>query len=264
MISLIKILPNTPYESINQMLNEFAATYDSTAKWLNGNQGVVGVGIFLVTLILGWASGIFSGLRRRPKFRITLIPGPTFCCTFRTGGERHGMPVHRTGIALYLAVANTGSAASSITSISVAYHWHLRPFSLLWVRYRLGWFWLHDQTAIIHDFQAEIGDSIKVYPFLVQGSYLLRTEACTFLEPGRATNGVVYFEQTDSWGGCFPSPNNGRVKIKILIRDVFGGTHKAKFKIPEVSMEEARKYNPSFGKTLADLRNERLPHDERV
>jgi hypothetical protein len=80
----------------------------------------------------------------------------------------------------------------------------------------------------------------------------------------RGTNGVVYFEQTNSWGGCFPSPSNGQVKIKVLIRDVFGRAHKAKFKISAVSMKEARKYNPSFGKTFAELRNERLPHDERA
>jgi hypothetical protein len=246
------------------MLEHLSALYGTMAKWLNENQGVAGVGIFLITLLLGWGSGIFSALRRRPKFRITFIAGPTFCCTFPTGGECDGTPIHRTGIALYLAIANIGSAASSLESISVAYHWHLRPLSVLWLRYRIGWFWLHSQTAIVHDFQARIGENVKIYPFLTQRSILSGADPSTFLEPGRATNGVVYFEQSDSWGGCFPSPTDGQVKIKVGIRDVFGRMHKAKFRIPAVSMEDARRYNPSFGKTFAELRNETLPHDERI
>src|ERR1700722_7724874 len=148
------------------MLGSFQPTYSAVAKWLNDNQGVTAIGLFLVTLVLGWLSGIFSALRRRPKFQISLIAGSTFCCSFPTGAKRGGDPVPRTGIALYLAVANVGSAASSIENISVAYHWHVRPFSVLWLRYRLGWFWIRDQTAVIHDFQVKIGENIKFYPFL--------------------------------------------------------------------------------------------------
>jgi hypothetical protein len=246
------------------MLEQATAIYAATAKWLNDNQGVAGVGVFLVTLLLGWGSGIFSALRRRPKFRITFIRAPTFCCTFPTGSEKEGVALHRTGIAIYLSVANIGSAASSLESISVGYHWHLLRFSRLWLQYGIGWFWLHNQTIVVHDFQAKIGENIKVYPFLIQRSVLLSTDSSTFLEPGRSTNGVVYFEQSDSWGGCFPSPKNGRVSLKVSIRDVFGRAHKAKFEVPTVSMEEARKYNPSFGKTFAELRNETLPHDRCI
>lgn len=246
------------------MLDSLAATYLATAKWLNDNQGVAGVGVFIVTLLLGWASGIFAALRRRPKFRISHIQGPTFCCTFPTGAEHDGQPVHRTGIALYLAVANVGSAASSLNNISVGYHWHIRPFSLLWLRYRVGRFWLHNQIAAIHDFQAKIGENIKVYPFLTQRSIISGADPSTFLEPGKSTNGVIYFEQSDSWGSCYPAPSRQGVSVKVEIRDVFGRAHTAKFKIPFVSIQEALKYNPSFGQTLAELRNETLPHDKNI
>lgn len=246
------------------MLELLGNTYISTAKWLNDNQGVVGVGVFIVTLLLGWASGIFAALRRRPNFRISHIQGPTFCCTFPTGAEHHGQLVHRTGIALYLNVANVGSAASSIKNISVGYHWHLRSFSALRLRYGVGWYWLHNQIAVIHDFQSNIGENIKIYPFLIQRSIISGTEPSTFLEPGRSTNGVIYFEQSDSWGGCFPTSNKKGVSVKVQIRDVFGHAHTAKFKIPFLSIEEARKYNPSFGKTIAELRNETLPHDQNI
>lgn len=231
------------------------------AKWSNDNQGVVTIAVFLTTLGLGWASGIFSALRRKPKFRIDVIPGPTFCCTYVTGEKYGAYDVHRTGIALYLKIANVGTAPSSIEDISVGYHWHLKPFSVAWLKNTIGWFWLHQQTAALADFQAMIGGNIKVYPFLTQRSILADSKAETYLDVGRSSNGVIYFEQSDSWGGRFPSSRNGTIRLKVRIQDVFGRSHYAKFQIPSVSLDEARKYNPSFGKTLAELRGQELPFD---
>lgn len=243
------------------MIENIASNYVVLAKWLNENQGVLGVGVFLATLAFGWASGIFAALRQKPRFKVRVIDGPTFACTFPTGTKRDGHAIHRTGIALYLAVANVGSAASSIENIAVGYHWNLPPFTLLWVRYGLGWFWLRNQVAVIHDFQAEIGENIKVYPFLIQRSHLSGRTPSTYLQPGQHENGVVYFEQTDSWGACFPASHEGFAKIKVAITDVFGRAHTARFKVRVVDLAEARRYNPSFGKTLAELRRETLPHD---
>lgn len=243
------------------MLELATTTYQATAKWLNDNQGVAGAAIFIATLLFGWLSGIFSALRRKPKFKVQLIQGPTFCCTYPTGAIEGEFKVHRTGIALYLAVSNVGSAPSSIESVAVGYHCHIRPFSRAWLKYRVGWLWLTDQIAAIHDFQANIGDNIKFYPFLIQRSTLSGHSADTYLQPGQSANGVVYFEQSDSWGGFFPSPTAKGVRVKVALRDTFGTRHTSKFHIPAVAMNEARKYNPSFGKTLAELRNETLPHD---
>lgn len=236
-------------------------TYEAAAKWLNENRGVVGLALFIATLAFGWLSGIFAALRRRPKFKLRLIPGPTFCCTYSTGEVHKDYPVHRTAFALYLSVANVGSAASSIESVAVGYHCHLRPVSWQWVRFTLGWLWLRDQTAATHDFQAKIGENVKIYPFLTQSSILSAKTTRAFLLPGESTNGVVYFEQSDSWGGFFPLPGPKGVRIKVELRDTFGGSHFAKFKVDAVSLEHARSYNPSFGKTLAELRNQPLPHD---
>lgn len=243
------------------MLEPLLAAYAVSARWLNDNQGVAGLGIFLVTLLLGWISGIFSALRHKPKLSISCIEGPTFCCTFPVGAEHNGYEVHRTGLALYLHVVNVGTAATSLEGISVGYHWHLRPFSRLWLKYVIGWHWLHNQMIIGTDFQVRIGDNIKFYPFLVQRSAVFGDSSPTYLESGRSTNGVVYFEQEDSWGGCFPSAKQGRVLVQVAIRDVYGRSHTVKLKIPSVTMEQARKFNPSFGQTFADLRNEKLPHD---
>lgn len=146
-------------------LNEI---YTQLSAWLNGNQGVVGVAIFIATGVFGWASGIFSALRKRPKFKLSLIDGPTFCCTYATGKMHGEHEAHRTGIALYLSVSNIGSSPSSIASVSIGYHWHLRPFSTQWLKYSAGWFWLRDQSVALDDFQVKIGGNIKVYPFLTQ------------------------------------------------------------------------------------------------
>lgn len=246
------------------MLTALNDIYAHASKWSNENQGVVSLAIFAATILFGWASGIFSALRRQPKFKITLIDGPTFCCTYPVGKTHGDFAVHRTGIALYLAVTNVGSAPSSIESISVGYHWHLMPFSLRWLQYTVGWFWLNHQTTALADFQAKIGESIKVYPFLTQKSFLSPATVTTYLEVGRSTNGVAYFEQPDSWGGCFPTVRGAQVRIRVRIRDAFGTSHTAKFRVPSVSLEGARKYNPEFGKTLAELNGERLPHDESI
>ena len=233
----------------------------STIKWLNDNQGVLNVIIFIVTIGLGWASGIFHTLRQKPKMKINLLHGPTFCCTYLIG-ENHGKyDIHRTGVALYLHIANIGSAPSSIERVSIGYHWNITPFSIQWLKYRIGWFWLHDQTAALMDFQSNIGENLKIYPFLTQKSFLSGESAETFLEVGRSTNGVVYFEQSDSWGACFPVVRKTNVKLRIRITDVFGNKHQATFKVPAISFEEARNYNPSFGKTLADLHGKPLPMD---
>lgn len=246
------------------MLTTLTDLIAQTSKWSNDNQGVVSIGIFVVTMGFGWASGIFSTLRRKPKFKVSLIEGPTFCCSFHIGKTRGEHEVHRTGIALYLAVANIGSAASSIVNISIGYHWHVRRFSLAWLRYSVGWFWLHNQAASLTDFQAKIGDNIKVFPFLTQANHLIPLSAETFLQVGQSTNGVVYFEQSDSWGGCFPSARDGFVRVKVAIEDAFGKKHSAKFSIPSVTMEYARTYNPSFGTTLAELHGEQLPFDTSI
>ncbi len=224
------------------------------AAWANENEGVVSILIFTVTLFLAWVSGIFQSLRRRPKFKLGLIPGPTLCCTFVTGEMRDGYPIHRTALSLYLKISNVGSAASSVENVSVAYHWHLRPISWNWIKYRVLWFWLHHPAVTMEDFQYNFGEKIKVYPSLFQGSATLGHSTETYLDVGRTVNGIVYFEQNDSWGGCFPSVNTGTTKVRVAVTDSFGRKHKKTFRIPVMPLAEAKKYNPSFGGTYETLR----------
>jgi hypothetical protein len=229
-------------------------------RWSNENQGVLAILIFVVTLFIAWTSGIFTALRRKPKFKIRLLPGPTFSCTFLTG-KKHSKDnieydVHCTAVALYLNVTNVGAAPSSIANIALAYHWNLVPFSWLWLKNTVGWFWLYHQAIILTDFHVYIGKQAKGYPFLIQRSMITGHTAETFLESGRSTNGVVYFEQSESYGGCYPKEKNAKVKIKVRLTDAFGRHHTSRFKIDSVSLEAARKYNPAFGSTFSELHGE--------
>jgi hypothetical protein len=228
--------------------------------WLNENQGVVSSLIFAVTIFLGWVSGIFGSLRRKPKLRLQSLPGPTFCSTFPTGNKQDGHDTHRTAICLYLNIANVGSAPTSVDNVEIGYHWHVQPFSLTWLRYRVCWFWLRNQVAMLQDFQIKIGDHFKVFPSLFQRSTILGDALNTYLEIGRSVNGVVYFEQTESWGGCFPTPRQNQTKVRVAVTDVFGKKHKESFWIPIVTLDQAKKYNPSFGETLLTLQKDKVSH----
>ncbi|RUP80607.1 hypothetical protein C7Y69_11165 [Alteromonas sp. KS69] len=227
--------------------------YTSSLKWLNGNQGVLAVIIFLLTLLFGWISGIFRALQKKPRFKLSLIPGPTFTTTTITGHLDNGIPTHKTAIALYLSVANIGSAPSEIKYVKVGYHWDIKPFRKEWFKYRLGWFWLDFQTAALEDFHCEIGDKIKVFPFLLQGNSLTGIAANTYLTEGRVVNGVIYFEQQECWGASYPKEKNGKTKIKIAVVDANDKAHVATKEIDVVELGYARTFNPSFGSTLDTL-----------
>ena len=231
-------------------------------NWLNQNEGVLTLILFGLTLFLGWVSGLFSSLRQKPRFHISLIPGPTFVSVLGTG-EKHGnFDVHRTCIALYLRIINAGSAGGAIDKVQVGYHWALRPLNITWLRYGLGWFWIEEQTVALDDFQVSMGgDKSKAFPFLTQRSHISGESATSYLRIGEATNGVVYFEQSDSWGGCFPFSRRGVVKMRLTVVDSLGGRHRARIEVPKVALAEARKFNPSFGQTFSELRAELSPFD---
>ena len=205
--------------------------------------------------MLGWLSGFFKSIIRRPKFKIRILPGPTFITTFNVGKKHEGYEVHKTALSLYISVTNVGNAPASMQNISVAYHWNITKLNLFWLKYRLFWFWLGQQTVIMEDFTYDFGENKKVYPFLFQKSILLpTTNDNLYLKEGQNTTGVVYFEQDESYGGCFPYPKNQQTKIKVVIKDSYGKKHIKKLLIPIVPLDEAKKYNPSFGETFFHLR----------
>lgn len=233
-------------------------------NWCNQNAGFISVLLFIATLLFGWFSGLFKSVIRKPKFKIHLLPGPSFVTTFNLDKKHEGYEVHKTALALYVRITNIGNAPASIQSISVAYHWNITTLNLLWVRYRLFWFWLTQQAVIMEDFSYSFGENVKIYPFLFQKSCLLPSASDNlYLKEGQNTNGVVYFEQDESYGGCFPYPKKKQTKIKVAIIDSYGRKHIKKFLIPIVPFDEAKKYNPSLGKTFFHLKNAQKNNGEK-
>ena len=219
--------------------------------WFNENSGFVSILIFVTTLVLGWVSGIFQALRKKPKFRINVITGPTMCSTFPTGNTHNGFDAHRTAISLYLKVTNVGSAPSTIDKIEIGYHWNISGLSFQSLKYRIGWYWLKKQTLSIEDFHTHItGDKFKVFPFLFQRSILTNSATDTYLEIGKNAMGIVYFEQNESWGASSPSVKNGHIKLKIKVYDSFLNSYSIISEIPMVDISDAKKYNKYFGETF--------------
>lgn len=212
----------------------------------NNNSGFLTLIIFIATILFGWTSGLFRAILRKPKFKIALIEGPTFCCTFETGRQHNGYDAHMTAFVLYLYIKNVGAISSSIDKISVGYHNNS-------LKYYFLWFWLNKQTISLQDFSVKIGENVKVYPFLTQKSIFLQSESQSFLQIGKSANGIVYFEQGESWGSYKPIENDGKVKVKVKVLDVFGRSYSKIFKIPNIKIEEARKFNPDFGLTYETL-----------
>lgn len=211
--------------------------------WTNQNSGFLTLILFAITLVLGWASGIFRALMHKPKFKIGLITGPSFLSSFSAGKEHKGAETHRTAAAIYLSVTNVGTAPAQIVSVRLGYH----NYSF---KYTFFWFWLNS-TPAIGDFGHTIGENLRIFPFLFQKNYLMAHPASTYLQPGQETIGVVYFEQPESWGGFKPRAKNRRAQIKILVKDSLGNRYANTFTVDVVDLDYAKKFNSNFGNTLS-------------
>jgi len=95
-------------------------------EWLNSNIGVLNLLLFLLTLMIGWVSGVFKAIRKRPRFKIRIIEKMTYGSFFQTG-EKYTPPtlgtcdLHKTAFVLYLEITNRGTADSKIGKIHVGY-----------------------------------------------------------------------------------------------------------------------------------------------
>ena len=181
----------------------------------------------------------------------------------KVGPVVQGYDTHRVSIAIYVQIANAGSAPTSIGDIHVGYTWALIPFTKMWWRRLFTTHWITNQSIAMRDFQVALGESgdVKVYPFLTQRSTLTGESANTYLEVGEMTNGVIYFEESDAFGACQPRVWGTHAVMKLRLFDAFGGVHTARIRVPPADIAEARKYNPSFGDSLDTLRRPAGPAD---
>ena len=216
------------------------------AEWSNVNSGFLSLVLFIVTIFLGWISGVFNSLRRKPLLKIEILSGPSFCASFDTGRVYNNHQMHRTVISVYLSIKNIGLAPTDIEYIHVGYKCKafINPFK---------WLWIYQLTACKTDFIMSLGEDRKVYPFLMQKNQYIDNSTVTYLREGQKCNGVVYFEQDELFDNYIPSIVNNIMNIKLLIKDVYGRKYSTVGFIPKVTIEAARKVCEKFGETRESL-----------
>ncbi len=215
--------------------------------WTNKNSGFLGLLIFLSSLLIGWISGLFGFLRKRPKFKIRIIEQATFGCIIDLNRTYNDLPVHKTAIAVYLEITNIGNAPSSIGEIKLGYLLSdKRP------KWRTSRNWIYE-TFAKSDFRVEFRDSkvIKGYPFLKQKNVNFDNKIDNYLEVGKTSNGIVYFEESEAYGSWMPRFNKDieTTDLIVKVKDSFDNNHKKKFTLKLVDPNYTLKINPYFGQT---------------
>lgn len=219
---------------------------------INNNAGFVNVILFFLTLFIGWVSGIFKSLIRKPNFVIRIIPKMTFGCTFDTGEKytpdgQGEYDVYKVGIAVYIEISNNGNQSASLGKMEVGYlkneikKWH---HSLYRKRVFIK------ESNILEPFRINAGEKAILIPYLRQKDMILNERQDLFMSIGKTVSGVAYFEQPPCWGNFSPEINsNDKTSIRIKLYDSYGNKFTKNVNIPMISLEEARKLNPAFGLT---------------
>lgn len=215
--------------------------------WCNQNAGFITVILFLTSVLIGWISGFFKSITKRPKFKIKVIEGATFGSIIDLKKTYNGFPVNKTAFAIYLEITNVGNAPASIGKISLGY-----ILSDLTPKWRAKRNWI-DETISKSDFTIKFKDSalVKGFPFLKQQNINFPNKVDTYLEIGQSKNGIVYFEQPEAYGSWMPSLNkdNETTNLILKIHDSYEKIHKKSLIIKMVDPNISFKMNPYFGQT---------------
>ncbi|MCC5906193.1 MAG: hypothetical protein JJU13_08310 [Balneolaceae bacterium] len=225
-------------------------TLQELVDLLNNNQGVLSLILFVGTIFIGWFTGIFRALIKKPKFKINVVPKMSFGSVFLTGQKYtppgHGTyDVHQTAFVLYLEITNIGSAASNLGEIEIGYFKDDGKSTFfqrrLWIK----------ESNILDDFIIPSADGqVLRVPHLKQVNFLYGETYNGFLEVGQSIVGAAYFEQYFSWGNNYPRVDKERnTDLKIKVKDAFDRTFTKKIKVPIIDIEEAEKYNHKFGQS---------------
>lgn len=224
----------------------------------NANEGFGALIMFILTLLLGWITGIFSAIIKKPKLKVRFIEKTTFYSFFETGNTFHNQYLnetfdyHKTAFAVYMSIANIGSAPTSIDRIWLGYTRNSTKFN--WFKSNIVWLrqWHILENFMIKlnvtDLNLEEGDEgfIVVPSLKLGGPYSSKDD---FLEVGKYINGVAYFEQMTAWGNYSPKSLNDKkdIKIRIKLLDIYGVTYHFKTTLKYLEIDKAREFNPNFG-----------------
>ena len=226
-------------------------------KWTNDNSGFLSLILFVVTILLGWVSGLFNSLIKKPKLKIRFIEKASFYCFFETGNQyyhpqlKENFELHQTGFAVYMSIANVGNMPTSIDKIYIGYY----PNSAKRDFFRKNINWLV-QLHIFENFKLEFKDSVVLIPPLRGKNEFFMNKNDDNLEVGKSSVGVAYFEQEEAWGNFNPKTinNEGEINVIVRIRDIYGKNYNFKTVLKPKSLEEARKMNSTFGDMINIIR----------
>ena len=211
-------------------------------EWCNINAGFLTLIIFIISIILGWISGIFTHLKRKPKLEFDLINIPSFLCLVKTGRQKDNIDTYRTAIVLYLRIRNIGNISTSITKVRVGYKIKSK-------KYMFKQFWLNPINAL-EDFSTEMNGYKKVYPFFTQQNALIKNNTNLYLREGEDKNGIEYFESPEFWGDFEPIIKNNKVNIILEVTDTYEKKYYKNLKISVIDYNEAKKFNSQIGMSI--------------
>ena len=143
-----------------------------------------------------------------------------------------------------MSIANIGSKPTSIDNISLGYYKN-NSKPRFWKK-KIHWL---NQAHPIEDFGIELanGEHLIISNLRIWNkSYNQPKE--DLLQVGSSVIGAAYFEQQKAWGNLNPKAlKDDKIRVKIMIKDIYGKTYTVKTTLKQISIEEAREFNPQFG-----------------
>lgn len=225
----------------------------------NKNSGFVTVVVFIASLLIAWISGAYSYINKTPFFKIKAIDKCTFGSIVKNNLDE---AIHKTAFVFYLEITNKGKAASTFKEIKLGYVKRGKS-KLNWIQYFFVKFygrefkkmmWINN-VIIKNSFGIPLpnNEDSQFIPYLLQGNTDFYQKNDTYLEVGKISSGVVYFEQEESFGNYQPNIINGKTAIYIKIKDAFDNYHVNRFNIEMIDFTEALKFNSNFGQTQSSF-----------
>ena len=218
--------------------------YIDIQAWTNENSGALALLIFIATSIFGSLFYVYREIKNKsalkPKLEINVIEQPTMCSSFDTGNRFNNEILHRTAFLIYLKIHNNGNVPVQIGDIHVGYKSENKKLK--------EWRWLKDETVLLEDYMAPLGDKLKLIPFLKQSSLINTQTPKTYLRQGEDTNGLVYFEQEESKGNDYPYMDPDYfVNTIIVVHDTNGNKWSVEHRTIKTLIEPIREICPTFG-----------------
>lgn len=220
----------------------FLAKVQYIREWVEYNSGFLSVAIITISIIVGWLSGTFKAIRRKPKLSVNLNK-PSFYSIRCFEEYYQGISLFRPFFLLYLDIKNIGYSPTTITGNRLC-------FKVRVGKIRFKKICIKD-VPVLGDVGHTIGENLRVFPFLIQKNTLMNNDSeLSYLKEGGQANGMLYFESPKCWGDFVPYNKDGKTKIYLKVIHTMGKPVSKKFLVEEWLLSYAEKFNKNLGWTL--------------